>query len=216
MRISNWSSDVCSSDLKERIGHRKRRLSRGIAGSFGGLSAPCALQDPAGRGGCTHMLSGQPNWESSLVDLDTLNAIIAPEAEAMGLALGRVAFFGGDSDPTLQVMAERPETRQLTIDDCADLSRRISDRLDALEEAGKDPIATAYRLEVSSPGIDRPLTRRADFADWAGHEAKVALKEKLDGRQRFNGTLIGIGVGIDGDVVTILGDRKSTRLNSSH
>src|SRR3546814_18990370 len=50
----------------------------------------------------------------------------------------------------------------------------------------------------------RPLTRRADFADWAGHEAKVALKEKLDGRQRFNGTLIGIGVGIDGDVVTIL------------
>src|SRR3546814_7412976 len=73
----------------------------------------------------------------------------------MGLALVRVAFFGGDSDPTLQVMAERPETRQLTIDDCADLSRRISDRLDALEEAGKDPIATAYRLEVSSPGIDR-------------------------------------------------------------
>jgi len=135
-----------------------------------------------------------------LVDFDALNAIIAPETEAMGLALVRVAFFGGDSDPTLQVMAERPDTRQLTIDDCADLSRRISDRLDVLEEAGKDPIDGAYRLEVSSPGIDRPLTRRADFADWAGHEAKVALKEKLDGRQRFNGML----VGIDGDVVTIL------------
>ena len=70
-----------------------------------------------------------------MADLDALNAIIAPEAEAMGLALVRVAFFGGDSDPTLQVMAERPETRQLTIDDCADLSRRISERLDALEEA---------------------------------------------------------------------------------
>ena len=97
-------------------------------------------------------------------------------------------------------MAERPETRQLTIDDCADLSRRISVHLDALEEAGKDPIAQAYRLEVSSPGIDRPLTRRSDFADWAGHEARVALKEKLNGRQRFNGLL----VGIDGDVVTIL------------
>ena len=97
-------------------------------------------------------------------------------------------------------MAERPETRQLTIDDCADLSRRISVQLDALEEAGKDPIEQAYRLEVSSPGIDRPLTRRSDFADWAGHEAKVALKEKLNGRQRFNGLL----VGIDGDVVTIL------------
>lgn len=118
----------------------------------------------------------------------------------MGLSLVRVAFFGGESDPTLQVMAERPETRQLTIDDCADLSRRISVQLDALEEAGKDPIDQAYRLEVSSPGIDRPLTRRNDFADWAGHEAKVALKEKRDGRQRFNGLL----VGIDGDVVTIV------------
>ncbi len=135
-----------------------------------------------------------------MADLDVLTAIIAPEAEAMGLSLVRVAFFGGESDPTLQVMAERPETRQLTIDDCADLSRRISAQLDALEEAGKDPIEQAYRLEVSSPGIDRPLTRRSDFADWAGHEAKVALKEKLNGRQRFNGLL----VGIDGDVVTIL------------
>src|SRR5690606_13029257 len=119
---------------------------------------------------------------------------------AMGLALVRVAFFGGDSDPTLQVMAERPDTRQLTIDDCADLSRRISDRLDALEGARKDPIDGAYRLEVSSPGIDRPLTRPADFADGAGHEAKIALKEKRDGRQRFDGTLIGI----DGEVVTIV------------
>ena len=122
----------------------------------------------------------------------------------MGLSLVRIAFFGGESDPTLQVMAERPETRQLTIEDCADLSRRISVQLDALEEAGKDPIDQAYRLEVSSPGIDRPLTRPTDFADWAGHEAKVALKEKLNGRQRFNGVL----VGIDGDVVTILDKEK--------
>lgn len=154
----------------------------------------------AGRGGFSCMVFRSCHGNLHLVDFDALNAIIAPEAEAMGLALVRVAFFGGDSDPTLQVMAERPDTRQLTIDDCADLSRRISDRLDALEEAGKDPIDGAYRLEVSSPGIDRPLTRRADFADWAGHEAKIALKEKRDGRQRFNGTLIGI----DGDVVTIL------------
>ncbi|AQA00856.1 ribosome maturation factor [Sphingopyxis sp. QXT-31] len=139
-----------------------------------------------------------------MVDFDTLNAIIAREAEAMGLALVRVAFFGGDSDPTLQVMAERPETRQLTIEDCADLSRRISAQLDALEEAGKDPIDAAYRLEVSSPGIDRPLTRRADFADWAGHEAKIALKEKLNGRQRFNGTL----VGIDADGVVTVVDKE--------
>src|SRR3546814_20610234 len=120
----------------------------------------------------------------------------------MGLALVRVAFFGGDSDPTLQVMAERPETRQLTIDDCADLSRRISDRLDAMEEAGKDPIATAYRLEVSSSGIDRPMTRRATLADWAGHEAKVAPTETLARRPRLNGPTIGLGVGIAGTAGT--------------
>jgi ribosome maturation factor RimP len=139
-----------------------------------------------------------------LVDLDALNAIIAPEADALGLRLVRVAWFGGESDPTLQIMAERPETRQLVIDDCAELSRRISDRLDALEAEGRDPIATAYRLEVSSPGIDRPLTRMADFSDWAGHEAKIALKEKRDGRQRFQGDLIGI----DADGVITLTDRQ--------
>ena len=135
-----------------------------------------------------------------MVDFDVLNAIIAPEAEAMGLALVRVAFFGGEEDPTLQVMAERPDTRQLTIDDCADLSRRISDRLDALEEAGEDPIEGAYRLEVSSPGIDRPLTRPADFADWAGHEARITLAEKLNGRKQFKGDL----AGIEGDNVIIV------------
>lgn len=139
-----------------------------------------------------------------MVDLDALTAIIAPEADALGLALVRVAFFGGDSDPTLQVMAERPDTRQLGIDDCAELSRRISDRLDALEAEGRDPIDAAYRLEVSSPGIDRPLTRLADFADWAGHEAKIALKEKRGGRQRFQGELIGI----DADGVITLTDRQ--------
>lgn len=139
-----------------------------------------------------------------LVDFDALHAIIAPEADALGLALVRVAFFGGESDPTLQVMAERPDTRQLTIDDCAELSRRISDRLDVLEAEGRDPIAVAYRLEVSSPGIDRPLTRVADFADWAGHEAKVALAEKRDGRQRFQGIL----QGIDASGVITLTDKQ--------
>ena len=72
-------------------------------------------------------------------------------------------------------MAERPETGQLVIEDCAALSRRVSDAMDALEEAGEMLIEEAYRLEVSSPGIDRPLTRAKDFATWAGHEARVAL-----------------------------------------
>jgi ribosome maturation factor RimP len=127
-----------------------------------------------------------------VADIAALTAIIEPEAQALGLALVRVKMFGGTSDPTLQVMAERPDTRQLTIDDCADLSRRISDRLDELEAAGRDPIPDAYRLEVSSPGIDRPLTRLADFEDWKGHEARITLAEKIDGRKQFKGDLAGV------------------------
>lgn len=134
-----------------------------------------------------------------MADMAGLTRLIEPEAKALGLDLVRVRMFGGTGDPTLQVMAERPDTRQLTIDDCADLSRRISDRLDALEAEGRDPIDHAYRLEVSSPGIDRPLTRLKDFADWAGHEARITLDEKLDGRKQLTGILHGL----DGDQVTI-------------
>ncbi|MGI4730578.1 MAG: ribosome maturation protein RimP [Janthinobacterium lividum] len=133
-------------------------------------------------------------------DWDALERVIAPEAEALGFALVRVRLFGGKSDPTLQVMAERPDTRQLTIDDCAELSRRISDRLDEADAAGRDLIDEAYRLEVSSPGIDRPLTRRQDYADWAGHEARLVLAEPIEGRKQLTGDLIGIvgeTVGID-------------------
>jgi ribosome maturation factor RimP len=121
-----------------------------------------------------------------LADIGELTNLIEPAAEAEGLKLVRVKMIGGTSDPTLQVMAEDPKTRQLTLDDCARLSRRLSDLLD---EA--DPIEGAYRLEVSSPGIDRPLTRLADFDDWKGHEARVVLAEKLDGRKVFAGALLG-------------------------
>ena len=117
--------------------------------------------------------------------------LIREASEAAGFEIVRVRY-GLHDGHTLQIMAERPDTRQLTIDDCASLSRRISDKLDALEEAGKDPVEGAYRLEVSSPGIDRPLTRAKDYTDWAGHEAKITLTEKLDGRLRFNGTILGI------------------------
>lgn len=118
--------------------------------------------------------------------------MIEDDATALGFALVRVRLFGKGDERTLQVMAERPETRQLTIDDCAELSRRISDRLDALETDGRDPIEGAYRLEVSSPGIDRPLTRRQDYADWAGHEAKLTTAEAIDGQKQFRGELEGI------------------------
>lgn len=124
---------------------------------------------------------------TTTVDIDAITALIAPLVAAHGLALVRVAMLGGTSDPTLQVMAERPDTRQLNLDDCATLSRALSDVLDA-----EDPIAFAYRLEVSSPGIDRPLTRLSDYADWATHDARIRLSEALDGRKQFEGALVGV------------------------
>lgn len=139
-------------------------------------------------------------WTRDLAELiDTLARLIEPEAKALGFDLVRVKMFGGTSDPTLQVMAERPTTRQLTIDDCAALSRRISDLMDTLEAEGRDPIDHAYRLEVSSPGIDRPLTRLSDYADWAGHEARLNLAAPVDGRKQLTGVL----VGVEGSAISI-------------
>ena len=129
-----------------------------------------------------------------MADIARLTQLIEPEAAALGFDLVRVRMFGGGDDLTLQVMAERPDTRQLTIDDCADLSRRLSDMLDAA-----DPIEEAYRLEVSSPGIDRPLTRLKDFADWSGHEARITLSEPRGDRKQFSGTL----QGLDGETVKL-------------
>ena len=120
--------------------------------------------------------------------------LIEPEARALGFDLVRVKMSGGKGDQTLQIMAERPETRQLTIDDCAELSRRISDKFDEVA-----PIEHEYRLEVSSPGIDRPLTRLGDFADWAGHEARINLTAPVDGRKQLTGDL----AGLDGDRIMI-------------
>lgn len=138
------------------------------------------------------------------MDIAALTQLIEPETKALGFELVRVQMIGGTSDPTLQVMAERPDTRQLTIDDCADLSRRLSDLFD---EA--DPIETAYRLEVSSPGIDRPLTRLKDFSDWAGHEARITLAEPIGERKQFTGDL----AGTEGEEVLVhLKDGKEARL----
>ena len=134
-----------------------------------------------------------------MTDLDALHRLIEPEAKALGFDLVRVAMIGGTSDPTLQVMAERPDTRQLDLSDCEALSRRLSERLDELEAEGKDPIQGGYRLEVSSPGIDRPLTRRSEYADWSGHEARLKLAEVVDGAKQVSGTIDGI----EGDIVRI-------------
>jgi len=123
-----------------------------------------------------------------LTDIATLINLIKPEADALGFDLVRVQFVSGSEEPTLQIMAERPETGQLGIDDCAALSRRISAKFDVLEEAGRDPIDHAYRLEISSPGIDRPLTR----ANWAGQEARINLTEAVAGKKQLRGLLLGI------------------------
>jgi len=136
-----------------------------------------------------------------MTDTAALTTLIEPEVQSLGYELVRVAMTGGGSDPTLQVMAERPDTRQLDLADCEKISRRLSERLDALEAEGNDPIQGGYRLEVSSPGIDRPLTRLKDYADWAGHEARITLAEPRDGRKQYSGTL----EGADGDTVRLLG-----------
>ena len=122
--------------------------------------------------------------KDKVTDIAAVRTLIEPEVTALGYELVRVVMTGGHSDPTLQVMAERPDTRQLDLSDCEAISRRVSERLDQLESEGRDPIEGGYRLEVSSPGIDRPLTRLKDFADWQGHEARVTLAEPRGGRKQ--------------------------------
>lgn len=121
-----------------------------------------------------------------------LEPIISPAVEAAGYRLVRLKLMGGKRK-TLQIMAERADG-QMTVEDCARLSRALSDFLER-----EDAIEGEYALEVSSPGIDRPLTRLIDFARWAGHEARLELKAPdSEGRRRFKGLLLGLD---GGDVV---------------
>jgi len=150
--------------------------------------------------------------ELRLADIARITEVIEPEVKTLGFDLVRVKIFGksevGDDEIALQVMAENPQTGQLVLDDCVKLSHRISDRIDALEEQGEVLIDEAYRLEVSSPGIDRPLTRPKDYVNWAGHEAKINLTTPIDGnRKGLHGEL----VGLDGDMVQFE-DKKSGRV----
>ena len=145
-----------------------------------------------------------------MADIARLKELIEPEAQALGFELVRVKMMAseaGDGAMALQIMAEDPATGQLVIEQCAALSRRVSAVIDEREEAGEELIEGAYHLEVSSPGIDRPLTRAKDFAKWAGHEAKITLDKAAEGQRNFKGNL----VGIDGDQVTI-DDRSSGQI----
>ena len=123
--------------------------------------------------------------ETSLNASNYLETLISPAVEAAGYRLVRLRLMGGKRK-TLQVMAERADG-QMDVEDCASLSRSLSEVLEAA-----DPISDEYVLEVSSPGIDRPLTAPTDFARFAGHEARVELVHGLNGRRRFKGTLAGL------------------------
>lgn len=121
-----------------------------------------------------------------------LAEIVQPVVEDMGFELVRLRLMGGQTK-TLQIMAERPGGG-IEVDDCAEISTAVSAILDV-----EDPVSDAYTLEVSSPGIDRPLTRLKDFDAYEGYEAKVETSELIDGRKRFKGVL----AGVEGDEVLI-------------
>ncbi|MEM9317632.1 MAG: ribosome maturation factor RimP [Pseudomonadota bacterium] len=118
--------------------------------------------------------------------------ILIPSIEDMGFEVVRIRLMGGQTK-TLQIMAERPDGT-IHVDECAEISNLVSAILDV-----EDPLEDAYTLEVSSPGIDRPLTRMKDFEIWEGWEAKLETTDLIDGRRRFKGVLAGIG----GDEVLI-------------
>lgn len=133
---------------------------------------------------------------------DRIERLIAPSLEDMGYAVVRI-LLTGHTRPTLQVMVERVDGRGMTVEDCADISRVVSALLDV-----EDPVRGAYTLEVSSPGIDRPLVKPRDFARFAGHVAKVETRRPIDGRRRFRGTLVeateqGVRMGLEGGEIEL-------------
>ena len=124
-----------------------------------------------------------------MVDTNRIAQTVEPALEAMGYRLVRVVITSGRR-ATLQVMAERLDDQPMTVDDCAQISRSVSALLDVA-----DPIAGSYMLEISSPGIDRPLVRTEDYDRFRGLEAKIELARPIDGRKRFRGRLLGTSGG---------------------
>ena len=114
-----------------------------------------------------------------------LAAIVTPVIEGLGFELVRLRLMSGKTR-TLQIMADRAQGG-IEVQDCADISTAVSAVLDV-----EDPLEDAYTLEVSSPGIDRPLTRLKDFVNWEGYEARIETTELIDGRRRFKGVLAGV------------------------
>ena len=142
-------------------------------------------------------MRGKTTEDQRLVEL------LDPVAEAAGYEIVRLRLMGGENARRLQIMAETPDG-EMVVEDCARLSRAISEVMDAA-----DPIKGEYTLEVSSPGVDRPLTRLKDFATYEGHEARIELDRVAEGRKRFRGVLAGIdgdniGIDLEGEEATAM------------
>lgn len=142
-------------------------------------------------------MRGKTTEDQRLVEL------LDPVAEAAGYEIVRLRLMGGENARRLQIMAETPDG-EMVVEDCARLSRAISEVMDAA-----DPISGEYTLEVSSPGVDRPLTRLKDFATYEGHEARIELDRVAEGRKRFRGVLAGIdgdniGIDLEGEEATAM------------
>jgi ribosome maturation factor RimP len=142
--------------------------------------------------------AGKRLWNLAIASAEHLEPVFEPVIEKAGFKLVRLRVMGGTAK-TLQVMAERPDG-SMDVEGCATLSHALLDFIEA-----EDPIEGEYEIEVSSPGIDRPLTRLMDFARWAGHEAKIELhaplasEDQAKARKRFRATIIGL----DGQDVVI-------------
>ncbi len=131
--------------------------------------------------------ASQQTWRrTSEGKASEIERLIGPSLAELGYDIVRV-IFGGDRRPRLQLMIERLDGQALDVEDCSKASRAAGALLDV-----EDPIAGGYVLEVSSPGVDRPLTRGGDFDRWAGFATKLELAQALDGRRRFSGTLLGL------------------------
>lgn len=142
----------------------------------------------------------EPTQEPVRDPVGDIERIIAPSMTALGFELVRVRWTGAAARaPVLQIMAERPDGT-MTADDCAELSRAVSALLDV-----EDPVPGEYVLEVSSPGIDRPLVKAADFQRFAGFETRIELRRPVDGRRRFRGRLEGLA----GEAVKLIIDGRS-------
>ena len=130
---------------------------------------------------CAHLMA--PGPARPLLDL------VAPLVDSLGFSLLRIRMTGDDGKMVVQIMAENAEAG-LKIEECEAISHAVSDMMDV-----ENPIAGAYALEVSSPGVARPLTRPVDFVRWAGYEAKLAVREAVDGQRRFRGVVQGFEAG---------------------